>query len=208
MISIRLLVPILKDELGDMDASPALREAYQLAADAHRGQTRKDGTSPYIGHPLAVARMLHEAGLDEDTLTAALLHDVVEDSELTIDEVVERFGVSVGELVAALTDDRTIEDYAERKREHRDRVERAGPRAAAIYAADKLVNVRDMRLLYEELGEAVAGRFKAPIDVRVALWRDDAEMLEHVVPELEIVDRLRAELDAFEAERPGMRVAR
>lgn len=194
---------VLKDELGDLDASPALREAFELAARAHRGQTRKDGSSPYIGHPLAVARTLQEVGLDEETLAAALLHDVVENSELTIDEVVERFGVDVGALVAALTDDETIADYAERKREHRERVERAGARAAAIYAADKLVNAHDMRLLYDELGEAVAGRFKAPIDVRVDLWRGDLEMLERVVPELDIVERLRAELDAFEAERPG-----
>jgi (p)ppGpp synthase/HD superfamily hydrolase len=198
-------VPALKDELGELDASSALREAFELAAQAHRGQTRKDGSSPYIGHPLAVARMLHEAGFDDQTLAAALLHDVVEDSELTVEEVVERFGPSVGDLVGALTDDRTIADYAERKREHRGRVERAGEPAAAIYAADKLVNVHDMRLLYEDLGEAVAGRFKAPIDVRVELWRGDLEMLERVVPELDIVYRLRAELDAFVAERPGAR---
>ena len=198
-------MPALKEELGDLSASPALREAYELAAEAHRGQTRKDGSSPYIGHPLAVARLLHDAGLDEDTLTAALLHDVVEDSELTVREVGERFGVSVGELVAALTDDQAIPDYEDQKREHRERVEEAGPKAAAIYAADKLVNIRDMRRLYGELGEAAAGRFKAPIDLRVDLWRGDLEMLERVVPDLEIVDRLRFELDAFEAERPGLR---
>jgi guanosine-3',5'-bis(diphosphate) 3'-pyrophosphohydrolase len=198
-------VPVLKDELGELDVSSAVRDAFELAARAHSGQTRKDGSSPYIGHPLAVARMLHEAGLDEDTVAAALLHDVVEHSEMSVDEVVERFGVSVGDLVAALTDDEMIGDYGERKQEHRRRIERAGERAAAIYAADKLVNVHDMRLLYAELGEAVAGRFKAPVDVRVDLWRGDLEMLERVIPELDIVERLRGELDAFEAERPGAR---
>lgn len=198
-------MPALTDELGDLGASPAIRGAYELAAEAHRGQTRKDGSSPYIGHPLAVAGLLREAGLDEETVAAALLHDVVEDSELTVDEVAERFGVGVGELVAALTDDQSIADYEDRKREHRGRVEEAGPAAAAIYAADKLVNVRELRRLYGKLGEAAAGRFKAPIDLRVDIWRRDLEMLEHVVPDLRIVDELRAELDTFEAERPGFR---
>jgi len=191
------------DFIADSDV---LREAFALASAAHDGQSRKDGRSPYIGHPTAVAERLTRAGAGESVIAAALLHDVVEDSDLTVGEVVERFGVEVGELVAALTDDHTIDDYEERKREHRDRVEEAGPQAAAIYAADKLVNVRDMRALYADLGEAAAGRFKAPIDLRVELWREDLEMLDRVVPRLAIVAELRAELDGFEAERPGMKL--
>ena len=137
-------------------------EAYALAESAHREQKRKDGTSPYIGHPLAVAERLAAAGLDEPTVAAAILHDVVEDSDLGVGEIVERFGVEIGELVSALTDDRTIEDYEERKREHRERVAAAGPRAAAIYAADKLVNVRDLRKLYAKIGRGVRGALQRP----------------------------------------------
>ncbi len=181
--------------------SETLTQAYELAREAHRDQARKDGTSPYIGHPLAVTERLAEAGLDQATLTAALLHDVVEDSQLGVDEVVRSFGTEVGELVSALTDDETIVDYATRKREHRARVDDAGPRAASIYAADKLVNVRDLRSLYGELGEATAERFKAPLDLRIALWREDLAMLERSVPELGITGELRQELDALEAER-------
>jgi guanosine-3',5'-bis(diphosphate) 3'-pyrophosphohydrolase len=186
---------------GWLEGSGTLAQAYALAERAHHEQKRKDGVSPYIGHPMAVAERLAAAGLDEATVAAAILHDVVEDSELTVGEIVERFGVGVGELVSALTDDRTITDYEERKREHRARVAAAGPRAAAIYAADKLINVRDMRKLYGELGESAAGRFNAPIDLRVRLWREDLEMVERVAGDLSMVDELRAELDAFEAER-------
>lgn len=186
--------------------SDLLKQAFALASEAHEGQSRKDGRSPYIGHPTAVAQRLARAGAGETVIAAALLHDVVEDSDMTVGEVVERFGIEVGELVSALTDDRNIEDYGDRKREHRARVEEAGPQAAAIYAADKLVNVRDLRALYADLGEASAGRFKAPIDVRVGLWREDLEMLDRVVPRLSIVAELRAELDAFETERPGMKL--
>ena len=194
-------MPPLKEQPGELDGSPALGDAYELAAEAHRGQTRKDGTTPYIGHPLAVARELRRNGLSEETQVAGLLHDVVEDSEMTAGDVAERFGVGVGELVAALTDDRTIDDYEERKREHRDRVEEAGSQAASIYAADKLVNVRELRRLYGELGEDAAERLKAPIGIRVALWHGDLEMLRRMVPELPTVAALAAELDRFEAER-------
>jgi (p)ppGpp synthase/HD superfamily hydrolase len=194
-------VPPLKEQPGGLDGSPALRDAYELAAEAHRGQTRKDGTTPYLGHPLAVARELRRNGLSEEMQVAGLLHDVVEDSKMTVGDVVERFGVGVGELVAALTDDRTIEDYEERKREHRNRVEEAGSEATSIYAADKLVNVRELRRLYGELGEDAAERLKAPIGIRVALWHGDLEMLRRMVPELPTVAALAAELDRFEAER-------
>ncbi len=181
--------------------SRQLTQAYELAREAHRDQSRKDGTSPYIGHPLAVTQRLAEAGLDEATLAAALLHDVVEDSQLGVDEVVRRFGIEVGELVSALTDNATISDYATRKREHRGRVEAAGSRAAAIYGADKLVNVRDLRALYGDLGEGAAERFKAPLDLRITLWREDLDMLERCVPQLGIGRELRSELNALDRQR-------
>jgi guanosine-3',5'-bis(diphosphate) 3'-pyrophosphohydrolase len=181
--------------------SGMLERAYALATAAHLGQTRKDGVSPYLAHPLAVASRLSQAGAEEATVAAALLHDVVEDSELTLGDMVERFGLQVAELVAALTDDRSIDSYEERKQRHREQVAEAGPAAAAIYAADKLVNVGELRDLYAEVGEAAAERLKAPIDVRLELWRGDLRMLEGLVPELSIVAELRAELDALDAER-------
>ena len=185
--------------------SAALVRAHALASEAHSGQAGKDGHSPYIGHPLAVAERLAADGLDERTVTAAILHDVVERSDLSIDEVVARFGVDVGELVSALTDDATIEPYAERKREHRERVAEAGPRAAAIYAADKLTNLRELEGLYAELGEAAGGRLPVSIDDRVGIWREDLVMLERLAGDLAVVRELRDELDRFEAGRPGAR---
>lgn len=79
-----------------------LEEAYRFALAAHGGQTRKSG-EPFINHPLEVALILAELHLDTATLKAALLHDVVEDSEVTLDEVRERFGDEVAELVDGVT---------------------------------------------------------------------------------------------------------
>ncbi len=80
-------------------------------------------------------------------------------------------------------------------------MEEAGDRAVLIYAADKVANLRDMRSLYSSIGEGAARRFNAPLDVRLGLWRGDAEMIERVHPGLDLLAQLRAELDAFEAER-------
>mgnify|MGYP001248084343 CR=1 FL=1 len=75
-----------------------VRKAYQFGAERHEGQFRKSGEA-YIYHPLAVARILAEMHLDHTTLMAAILHDVVEDTDVTLDDVTERFGRDVAALV-------------------------------------------------------------------------------------------------------------
>ena len=178
------------------------RQAYEFAAEAHAGQQRKGGDAPYIAHPVEVGRLLDAEGVaDEELLAAVFLHDVVEDTDHELEDIYDSFGDGVGQLVEAMTEDGSIEPYEARKDHHRDQVEAAGRRTAQIYAADKLANLRDLRTLYAAVGEAAASRFKAPIDVRVRLWRGDVEMLDRLVPELALVEELRSELDAFEAER-------
>ena len=81
---------------------PLLRRAWQVGAAAHEGQTRKSG-EPYITHPVAVAQVLAELGLDVETLIAAILHDTIEDTPLTRAEIAEGFGESVAELVDGVT---------------------------------------------------------------------------------------------------------
>ena len=181
--------------------SDLVGKALATAGEAHRDQRRADG-APYLAHPLKVCELLSHAGADEQTLAAALLHDAVEDSELKVGDVVAGFGVAVGELVAALTEDPEIEDWVARKDALRAQVADAGTRAAAVYAADKLANLRDMRKLYHEHGEAVVDLHKAPtLELRIQAWVKDADMVEQVAPDLGLVTELRAELAAFDSER-------
>lgn len=193
----------MSEERPAFIAGPGLAsEAYEFAARAHQGQDRKGDGSSYIRHPVEVARLLHREGVDDEvTMAAAFLHDVVEDSDTTLDEIRDGFGDEVTEIVEAMTEDKSIEPYKERKEHHREQVAEFGAGAVRIYAADKLANLRDMRTLYASEGEAAAAKFKAPIDVRVDLWRGDLELAERVVPELGLVAELRSELDAFDAER-------
>ncbi len=190
-----------RDE-GDAPAflrgSERLERAYDFAGGAHASQRRRGDGSPYITHPVTVARLLDEAGEPEEVLVAALLHDVVEDTGTSRGEIAERFGEDVCRLVDALSEDPRVCEYEMRKSALRDQVEAAGPRAAAIYAADKLANLRDMRSAFERDGEAAAERFPAPVDLRLALWRGDLEMVERVAPALPFLRELRYELEAFE----------
>ena len=191
------------DSTPDFLAGPGLAaDAFAFADEAHRGQDRKGDGSRYIRHPVEVARLLHAEGVDDDTtMAAALLHDVVEDTDVELAEIRERFGDDVHAIVDAMTEDKTIEPYQARKEHHRDQVAAFGLGAVRIYTADKLANLRDMRSLYASEGEGAAAKFKAPIDVRVELWRGDLALAESVVPELGLVQELRSELDAFDAER-------
>ncbi len=176
-----------------------------VALTAHEGQQRHDG-APYLCHPLAVCELLAATGAGEPVLVAALLHDAVEDSELRLGDVVEGFGVEVGELVAALTEDETIDEWEPRKDGLRAQVAAAGEPAAAIYAADKLTNLEQMRQSYAEHGEDAIYLHKAPtLDLRVRAWRRDLEMVRELAPDLPLLGPLRRELDAFEAERGAAR---
>lgn len=123
-----------------------LLQALQFAADRHRAQRRKDeSSSPYINHPIEVAHVLAVVGDVKDvmTLVAAFLHDTLEDTATTPEELQERFGRGVRELVGELTDDKELP----RRERERLQVERAAgysDPAKMIRIADKICNVRDV----------------------------------------------------------------
>ena len=185
--------------------SPLIREALATATEAHAGQIRNGaGGIPYIEHPKAVATLLAEHGWGEEVLAAALLHDVIEDSDLTLDELEKSFGEPVTGLVGALSDNETIADWRERKQEHRQRVSTAGPEALAIYGADKLTNARALRGAWEEQGEAVADELKVPLDDKLGAWEADLELLRRVAAELNFLDELESELNQLRAGRAAV----
>lgn len=108
--------------------------------------------------------------------------------------------------MAALTEDERIDDWVERKDALRAQVERAGGRAVAIYAADKLSNLREMRRIYAVRGEGAIDLHKAPtLDLRLAAWRDDLAMVARSAPELALAGELQVELGRLEFERSRRR---
>jgi (p)ppGpp synthase/HD superfamily hydrolase len=179
-----------------------VRAALATATEAHAGQIRNGaGGIPYVEHPIAVAELLAEHGWTDEVLAAALLHDVVEDSDTSAAELREQFGDPVAGLVEALSDDESIDDWTERKAEHRARVDSGGAAALAIYGADKLTNVKALRGAYAVQGEAVAEEFKVPLEDKVDAWSADLEMLRARAPELPFLDELESELSSFREDR-------
>lgn len=124
----------------------ALLAAVEFAARKHSTQRRKDlEASPYINHPVAVANLLaKESGVDDlVTLQAAVLHDTIEDTDTSYDELVENFGREVADVVAEVTDDKTVEPQ-ERKLLQVEHAPHKSIRAAMVKIADKACNLRDI----------------------------------------------------------------
>ena len=190
-----------------IERSDLVKDALETARQAHAGQLRRgsDGL-PYIDHPMTVAEILVKHRFGDEVLAAALLHDVVEKSEIEIAEVRERFGEVVADLVEAMTEDETIPDYEERKDEHRRRVAAADPATLAIFAADKLTNVVMLREAYALIGEGVSDELAVSLDLKIYIWEGDLEMLFDEAPKLALTDEFADEMvglwgDRFRAVR-------
>ncbi|MBC7817744.1 MAG: bifunctional (p)ppGpp synthetase/guanosine-3',5'-bis(diphosphate) 3'-pyrophosphohydrolase [Planctomycetaceae bacterium] len=147
--------------------SPLVERAMRIAAKAHRHHHRKGSDLPYITHPASAALLLLKAGIDDDEiLAAALLHDVVEDTDHTLDMLTADFPAKVVQLVAAMTERKHDHDgrkrsWQERKDEHLRHIAAEPWEARAIVLADKLHNLGSMRVDLEN-GEEVWSRFNAP----------------------------------------------
>ena len=142
--------------------TPRLDLALRRAAYWHRAQTRKATGIPYIQHPVAVAMIVDRLGFDEDVVIAALLHDVVEDTEATFEDVASEFGGSVAALVRDLSEEKTDAQgrkrpWADRKRDHLESLCRASVPARAVALADRLHNLTSMQV--DLSGNAEPGTF-------------------------------------------------
>ncbi len=123
-----------------------LLQAISFAAGKHRNQRRKDKElSPYINHPLALASLLSSVGgiTDVVVLQAAILHDTVEDTDTTYEELAEHFGRSVADVVMEVTDDKQLEK-PRRKALQIEHAPHASREAALVKLADKICNLRDV----------------------------------------------------------------
>jgi (p)ppGpp synthase/HD superfamily hydrolase len=147
-----------------MSYSDRFDEALAYAHALHREQTRKGGGAPYIGHLLAVAALVIDAGADEEVAIAALLHDAVEDQggSKVLGEIERRFGARAAAIVEGCSDwsgDGAKPPWRRRKEHHIARLAAAGPDVQLVAAADKLHNLRSLIADYRARGETVWPRF-------------------------------------------------
>jgi (p)ppGpp synthase/HD superfamily hydrolase len=155
--------------------SPTLERALRLAAQAHEGQVRKGSPVPYIEHPMAVAMVLDRAGFEEEVVVAGLLHDLVEDTHVTLEDIRSAFGDAVAEIVAGCSEIKLDAQgkkrpWADRKRDHLEALKSASLATKAVTLADKLHNLASIAFDLDE-GRPVWSAFNAPReDVLAYYW--------------------------------------
>lgn len=134
--------------------------AIELAARAHAGQVRKGTDIPYIAHPYAVGMMLARVGCEDEVVAAGILHDTVEDTDVTLEQLREQFGERVASIVAGCSEPDRWRGWEARK-EHTLAYLPTAPRDVRLVAlADKLHNARSILADFGRGGEGTWSRFK------------------------------------------------
>jgi (p)ppGpp synthase/HD superfamily hydrolase len=170
---------------------PIAQAALEFASSRHAGHYREIDHAPFIAHPIEVGELLVCDGQQDEVIAAGLLHDVLEKTPTTGPELRRRFGPRIAWLVESVSDDRSIGDREERKRELRDRVAHADPDTRAIFAADKIAKVRELALVLPPAGRLHDTNAR----IKLAHYRASLEMLSRIGDELALVDLLDAELN-------------
>lgn len=177
---------------------PKTEAAVTYARRLHGGQKRQVDGAPFILHPLEVGELLRDAGASDHVVAAGVLHDTLEKTSATPEELYGLFGRRVTRLVLAVTEDRTVKGYARRKAALRERVASGGRDALVVFAADKLSKVREL-----ELGSAAS----TPLRRRLRHYHHCLGLLQEQLPACSLVRALRAELEALPDPAPRRRAS-
>ncbi len=157
--SLSRFIKIISFFMNDYEPrSDRLHKAVRFATDAHTGQTRKGSDVPYIVHPMEVLRLLTDMNADDNLQIAGVLHDVVEDTPVTIQQVEAEFGKEVARLVASHTEEEG-KSWREQKRATVEIVKKADKPVQMLIMADKISNLKSMLYDYIDKGEELWKRF-------------------------------------------------
>lgn len=182
-----------------------LSRAYRLAEAVHRSQRRPSDDRPFLDHVVEVARLLHEAGHDDELVAVGLLHDSVERGTLTEAELDAKMGRDICSLVMALSEDPSIASFAERKQGLRDQVRRSGDRALTVFAADKLSDILGLRRGIAASPAEVEARIGTTVAGMAGHYRESVQVIESERPDSVFLPALRLQLDRLAAEAAAPR---
>ncbi|PLR75753.1 phosphohydrolase [Bacillus sp. V3-13] len=135
-------------------------KALQVASKAHQNQFRKQTDIPYISHPATVGMLLLKGGYSEEIVAAGILHDTVEDTDITIQDIKHEFGLKIAEIVEGCSEPDKSLSWEERKEHTIEFLKSASVEIRAVACADKLHNLQSIRREYEHVGDTVWNRFK------------------------------------------------
>lgn len=154
-----------------------IERAIEVATVAHKGQCRKGTDIPYIMHPFAVGMMLAKAGCDDEVVAAGILHDTVEDTDLTSDDIRNQFGHHVADLVAGASEPNKQASWEERKKHTLEYLKTAPLDVRMVSCADKLHNLRSVVRDYRNQAEALWGVFNRGKEQQLWYYTSLAESL-------------------------------
>jgi (p)ppGpp synthase/HD superfamily hydrolase len=169
---------------------PKTRAALVYARELHRGQLRDVDGAPFILHPREVASLLYAAGAPDHLIAAGALHDAIEKTPVTAFDLRRRFGSEIATLVLAVSEDKGISGYTERKSALRYQVADAGEEALMLFAADKVSKAHELRTQAARSTRR-AGRSSTR---RLAHYERCLALLQERLPDSPLVGQLDAEL--------------
>jgi len=178
------------------EAPTLVEKAARVATVAHSGQVRKSDSSPYVVHPFMCAVKLLKYGCSEEVVAAALVHDVLEDTEMSESELREVLGDSVVDMVVCLSEKKDLL-WEERKKGYVEMVRSASEEVKLVSLADKVHNMESVLFTHEKKGEAIWDAFNRGKEQK--LWFEELclqmfkDTLDHpLVGEYEkLVERMR-----------------
>lgn len=138
-----------------------VEEAFNFAIKAHKGQVRKaDQNKPYIVHPIDVSKILSEYNLSEEVIAAGLLHDVLEDTSYSYEDILSLFGEKIAKLVLIATEENKKDSWEERKLRTINKIKNLNLEEKLLLCADKISNLEDMLILFNVKGKKDFSSFK------------------------------------------------
>lgn len=154
-----------------MQEGTLVEKAIVLAVRAHEGQMRKGAPTPYIVHPLRVAILLARYGLSDEVVAAGIVHDVVEDTSISPQDIQHELGDVVATLIAPVTHDDSL-PWEEKKKAYIESVRVASDESKAIATADKIANAESLLAMHEREGSAVWRYFNVGKEKK--LWFEES----------------------------------
>lgn len=179
-------------------AGDIIERALQIAVAAHKEQVRKDNGTPYVVHPIMVARIVERYGFGEMVIAAALTHDALEDTEVSEAALRTELGDEVVDIVTAVSEDKSLE-WEDRKQQYIEAVVAASEETKAVSVADKIHNAECIMRGHALLGAKVWEKFNRGKAKKLWFERTLCDQLKAVWkhPMLEEYDRLVRQLEVL-----------
>lgn len=175
--------------------TPLVQKAIRYAHQKHAGELRRISPEPFIHHPLRVALLVTDYSKEENILCSAILHDVVENTPVTLNEIESKFGHIVATTVNALTDDTTITDRTLRKQDTLKKLANANHEALLIKTADIIDNTADLIEIDKSQQTIPWSVFHSLPEDKLTRWRQQYLVIENAWPQCPLLQKLDQNLD-------------